>query len=131
MYSPDRLKASLLLFFVMLMSACVTLPGHRFIIDEPDYFLHIESPSKQQRSLIRYNEQQTAVTHIPDHVWIEFRVKDDKGNHHLRIESEAEGIVYHYRLNGKNVAFKDEQMHWFATYIPDIIRRSGAKQGQL
>ncbi len=129
MFSCVRLKAGLLFLFGVLLSACVTLPGHRFIIDETDYFLHIEAPSKQQRSLIRFNQEQTALTHLPENVWIVFRVTDSQGKHRLRIVNKANVITYQYTINGKQVTFGESQNLWFAQYIPRIIDESGANYG--
>ena len=55
----SRIVVLVLLSFSLL--GCITLPGHRQIIDERDFYLRIETPNKAAKNLIRFNAEKPAL----------------------------------------------------------------------
>lgn len=113
----------LLVVFVLASTtvACVTLPGHRLTIDEPDFYLHIDAPSKETRNQIRFNTDQNALVYLPENTTIELK----EAQHKLEIIQDEGAVVYVYRLNGQRKVFGTKEQAWFASKIPEIIERTG------
>ncbi|WP_083923102.1 hypothetical protein [Arsukibacterium perlucidum] len=112
-----------------VLSACVTLPGHRQTIDEENFYLHITAPSKVIKEEIRFNAEETELLFLPENAQIELVVADDIGKHQLTIKEHQGSIVYHYRLNGQQLTFGVKEKEWFASQIPLIIDKAGLKHG--
>ncbi|KKO46707.1 hypothetical protein WG68_05350 [Arsukibacterium ikkense] len=113
-----------------VISACVTLPGHRQTIDEENFFLNITAPTLAIKNEIRFNSEKTELLFLPKGAQLEFVVSDNLGKHQLSVQKHQETIVYNYRLNGQKMTFGVNEKEWFASQIPIIIDKIGLKYGQ-
>jgi len=109
----------------LLLSACLTLPGHRQIIDEEGFYLKITAPNKAVKRNIRFNSEETGLTHLPEGARIELEVSDTLGERQLIITGSDTSITYKYRLNGRRAEFGAPEQEWFASQVPRIIDKSG------
>jgi len=125
----NKIRIFTLAVLSFVLSACITLPGHRHVTDEEGFYLHVEAPSKEQKELIRFNAKQTALTYLPANTWIELIVQDSKGKHYLKISNYKGSIVYKYKLDGRRTNFDESGKEWFATQIPKVVRKTGLKYG--
>jgi len=111
----------------LVLSACVTLPGHRQIIDEENFFLLISAPNLDVKNKIRFNSAKTDILYLPERAQIELVVADNLGKHQLTIKKQEELVVYHYKLNGREITFGSKEKEWLASQIPIIIDKTGLK----
>lgn len=113
------------LFMSLLLSACVTFPGHRQVVDEGDFYLLITAPNKEMKESIRFSADQTELEYMPNKTAILLKVTDENGLHNLAIKSLDDGtLLYKYQLNGKATDFTAEQRAWLASYIHFIIEKT-------
>jgi hypothetical protein len=112
-----------------VLSACVTLPGHRQTIDEENFFLNITAPSLAIKNEIRFNAEKTELLFLPKGAQLEFVVSDNLGKHQLSVQKHQETVVYNYRLNGRKMTFGVKEKVWLASQIPLIIDKAGLKHG--
>lgn len=111
----------------VVLSACITLPGHRQTVDEENFFMHINAPNLATKKEIRFNAEKTELLSLPEGVQIELVVADHGGEHQLLIQNQQASVVYHYRFNGRKMVFGDNQQQWFARQIPFIMAKAGLK----
>lgn len=109
----------------LVLAACITLPGHRQIIDEEGFYLKISAPSKAVKRDIRFNQEKTDLIHLPDNTRIELKVSGTLGSRQLFIRRSDASIVYRYRLNGRQGEFGAAERKWFASQVPKIISKAG------
>ena len=126
--SGSRLLVLILIFG--LLSACLTLPGHRQTIKEDNFELSITAPSEQVKREIRFNKQQTKLLELPMEVSIELYLLDKYGKHELSITNVSGFINYDYHLNGRKVPFDRRARTWFTDQIPRIIKASSLNTDQ-
>jgi len=112
-----------------VLSACITLPGHRQTIDEENFFLHISAPKLAIKNEIRFNAAKTELLFLPDGAQLELVVSDNIGKHQLSMQKYQNMVVYNYRLNGLKTTFGTKEKEWFASQIPLIIDKAGLKYG--
>lgn len=125
----DTLRIVVLVLLNFSLAACITLPGHRQIIDEGDFYLRIETPNKAAKNLIRFNAEKTGIAYLPARSEIELVVVDVQGKHEMKVKRSKDAIVYQYKLNGRRTPFGAEQQEWFASLVPEIISRTGLQAG--
>ncbi len=119
-----KVKTLVLSIFCFILSACITLPGHRQIIDEHNFFLSIEAPSKDIKNKIRFNLEKTALLYLPENMRIELNVTDNIGTHQIKILSNNKSVSYTYSLNGEKFIFGTNEKKWFALQVPKIISKA-------
>jgi hypothetical protein len=124
-----KLRLLILVCWSLVLSACITLPGHRQTVDEKNFYLHITAPKLAIKNEIRFNAEKTELLFLPEHAQIELVVADNIGQHQLMIKKHQESVVYHYRLNGRQMTFGSKEQGWFASQIPLIIDKAGLKYG--
>lgn len=129
MSSFIKFRLLILIGLSVALSACVTLPGHRHIVDEENFFLHISAANLQIKNQIRFNSDKTDVLYLPDTARIKLVVTDNLGKHQLTIKKYQGSVVYDYRLNGRETTFSANEKLWFASQIPMIIDKTGLKYG--
>jgi len=125
----DKARVVILALLCLLLSACITLPGHRQTVDEGDFYVHITAPDRVTKGLIRFNAEQTDIARLPAKAEIELVVVDVQGKHELDISGPTEAIDYDYTLNGRRMEFGTAQQEWFASQVPRIITKTGLKHG--
>lgn len=123
-----RFLVSLVIFATFSLSGCITLPGHRIIVDDENFYLHVETPSKEIRRNIQFNESETALLKVPERVHIKLIVIENGDKHRIDIEGKHDGVVYLYRINGKEVQFYPNGEKYFASQVPRIMSEMGYKR---
>jgi len=113
--------------FILSLSACITLSGHRQIIDEDEFFLKITAPNKLIKHQIRFNPERTDLVHLPEGARIELVTSDTSGRRQLIIKRSGTSVIYNYRLNGRKTEFGTEEREWFASQLPKIISKTSLK----
>ena len=115
MPSPAKIGIFALLCLSLCLSACITLPGHRVIVDEENYYLHVETPSKQVKNKILFNDEETALLHLPEQVQIKLIALQGSEEHKIKIRNKNGEIVYQYMIDGKRVDYEPYGKQWFAS----------------
>lgn len=124
MLAISKFRALIVVLLTLAFSACVTLPGHRQIIDEDGFYVYVKAPNKATKGEIHFNVEKTELLYLPAATYIELVVDDAKGQHHLNISSLNGEILYEYAVNGRQVSFGAEEQSWFASLIPEIISKT-------
>lgn len=127
MLAINKFRALLVLLLTLAFSACVTLPGHRQIIDEDGFYLYVKAPNKATKDEIRFNAEKTELLYLPSATYIELVVDDAKGKHQLNINNLNGEILYKYSVNGRQANFGAKEQSWFASLIPEIISKTRLK----
>ena len=60
----SRFRLLIFIVSILLLSACVTLPGHSQTIDEEGFYLQITAPSKTVKDLLRFNSAETDIAYL-------------------------------------------------------------------
>ena len=127
MKSLREVKGYLIGLSIILLSACITLPGHREVIKQDNYLFTIKAPSKQVKKEIQFNPEQTGIIFLPKNTSIELRVIENSDTHRLNIKNAEASIDFKYSLNGRTKDFGQDQQKWFAELLPQIISQSSLK----
>jgi hypothetical protein len=101
------------------------LPGHRVIVDEENFYLRVETPGKEIRKNILFNDEKTALLHIPERVRFELKAIEKGDKHHIEIRNVSSEIIYDYSVNGDRVEFEPIGRQWFASQIPRVMSEMG------
>ncbi len=109
------------------LSACMTSPGHRQVIEEDNFTLYINAASKNIKNKIRFNTKKTALVFLPEKAIVKLNVVDQFGKHQLEITNPNGTISYNYKLNGNKVIFGAKEKKWFASQVPKIINKANLK----
>lgn len=120
--SPWRIFIVIVSIFTV--TACLTAPGHRQIISEGDFYLHIAAPSKAIKESIRFTPELNKIEYLPVNTKIKLSVQEQQNNHELTITNKNGSVVYYYRLNGKAIDFGEKEQRWFSSHIPKIVEKT-------
>lgn len=121
------LKILTLLVMTCFLSACITLPGHRQIVDEGDLYILIETQSGQEKSEIRFNPEQGEIVELPLRSRITLLINDNRGKHEMVIKNVDSATHYEYKRNGRKAPFDDAARRWFEAQIPMIVEKTGLR----
>jgi hypothetical protein len=123
--SFSQFRPLLFIASILLLSACITLPGHRQTIDEDGFYLQITAPSKSFKDSIRFNSAETDIAYLPLSTKIKLVVMNEQGKHEVNVINSNGAIGYLYTLNGRAENFGVAEQKWFSSQIPKIIDRAG------
>jgi hypothetical protein len=124
-----KFRVVILVCLSLVLSGCITWPGHRHTVDEENFYLHITAPSRVIKEEILFNAEETELLFLPESAQIELVVADDIGKHQLTIKEHQGSIVYYYRLNGRKLTFGAKEKDWFASQVPLIIEKYKYQNG--
>jgi len=120
-----------LLIVSFVLSACITMPGHRHVTEEEGFYLRVETPSLEIRKQIRFNAELNGLKYLPETAWIKLIVTDSKGKHDLMIKNSDGLIIYDYTLNGQKTSFDESGREWFDSVIPKVAKILGLVGGNI
>lgn len=123
--SKYLLRVLAIIYMAFTLSACITFPGHRIIVDDGSFYLHVETPSKEVRRNIRFNEDKTALLNVPERVHIKLIVLEDDERHRIDIQGKSDSVEYAYKINGKKIQYYPRGEEFFATQVPRIMSEMG------
>lgn len=124
-------KILTLLVLASVLSACITLPGHRQIVEEDNFYLLINTQSEQAKRDIRFNTEKGELVELPPHSSIELAITDENGMHEMVIKNLNSTIEYQYKRNGRTAPFDDATKQWFVSQIPMIIEKTGLSSTKI
>lgn len=86
--------------------------------------LHFKLKTKL-RGELRFDADETRIVSFPAHSTFDLTYDDFSDKHRLRIKSTSGDPVYTYYYNDDKQPFDADAQAWFASVIPEIMRRSG------
>ena len=86
--------------------------------------LHFKLKTKLRGDL-QFDEDETRITSFPKHSSFDLTYDDFSEKHRLRIKRTSGEPVYTYYYNGDKQPFDADAQAWFASVIPEIMRRTG------
>ena len=89
-----KFRVVILACLSLVLSACITWPGHRHTVDEENFYLHITAPSRVIKEEIRFNAEETELLFLPENAQIDLVVADDIGKHQLTIKEHQDYLPH-------------------------------------
>ena len=86
--------------------------------------LHFKLKTKLRGDL-RFDENETQIISFPAHSSFDLTYDDRTDKHRLRIKSGSGDPQYTYYFNGDKQAYDADAQAWFASVIPEILRKTG------
>ncbi|WP_395373594.1 M56 family metallopeptidase [Marinicella sp. W31] len=86
--------------------------------------LHFKLKTKLRGDL-RFDEDETRIISFPTHSSFDLTYDDHSEKHRLRIKSGSGDPVYTYYYDGDKQPYDADAQAWFASVIPEILRKTG------
>ena len=123
----NKIGVSLLigLFFALTLSACSIHIGHSHLVKSEDFFFHLQAPNKDARRNLRFNEDENAISTLPQGVKLTVRDTSHGEKRELTVFNPYDNIEFKYKLNNKERPYGESERQWFASIVPKILRQTG------